>query len=232
MHLETFKNWLAGLIDSEGRFYISKTNTISCEITMHEKEVQTLFFIKKYVGGKVSKRTKTKTYRWRLDNPKQILLLCKLILGQLRTQNQIVQFQKVCEKLKETYIEPLPLTPNNSWLAGFFSGSGYFSINKTTLQGTIGISKKDPVILQEIKKGFCGKMYFEETWNGWRWEVSSKTDLKKMFLYFNTFSLHNPYKIAKYKSFVRYLFFIERGDHKILEKKKKIWKFIEKLQSI
>lgn len=63
MHLDDFKNWLAGLIDSDGGFYISKKNYISCEITMHEKEVQTLYFLKEKLGGSVSKREKTKAFR-------------------------------------------------------------------------------------------------------------------------------------------------------------------------
>lgn len=88
MHLENFKNWLAGIIDSKGKFYISsqridlqnlkgrkkkmfplplkmKENQelINCEIIMSEKEIQTLYFIKKYLGGSIFKRKKTKNCR-------------------------------------------------------------------------------------------------------------------------------------------------------------------------
>jgi DNA-binding transcriptional regulator WhiA len=232
MDLENFKNWLAGIIDSDGGLYISKQNSISCEITMHEKEVQTLYYIKKKIGGKVSKRTNKKAYRWRLHNSKQIIELCNLILGKLRTEKKIVQFKKVCNIINENYIEPEPLTFKNSWLAGFFSGDGYFSINKTTFQSTIGISQKEEHILQEIQKVFCGNIYRDESWNGWIWQVSSQKDLNNLFRYFETYPMHNPYKIAKYKSFRRYRFFIERGDHIILEKKKKISKYIQKFQTI
>jgi|SRR5215211_5670965 hypothetical protein len=45
-----FNDWLAGLIDADGGFYLSKQGYASCEITMHSKEVQTLAFIKSGCG--------------------------------------------------------------------------------------------------------------------------------------------------------------------------------------
>lgn len=44
-----FNDWLAGLIDADGGFYLSKQGYASCEIIMHSKEVQTLAFIKSQI---------------------------------------------------------------------------------------------------------------------------------------------------------------------------------------
>jgi len=46
-----FNDWLAGLIDADGGFYLSKQGYASCERTMHSKEVQTLAFIQKETLG-------------------------------------------------------------------------------------------------------------------------------------------------------------------------------------
>jgi hypothetical protein len=37
---ENFNDWLAGLIDADGSFNLSKQGYASCEITMHTKEVK------------------------------------------------------------------------------------------------------------------------------------------------------------------------------------------------
>lgn len=62
--------------------------------------------------------------------------------------------------------------------------------------------------------------------------MSSNLDIQKFFVYLDTYSLNNPYKIAKYKGFVQYRFFIERKDHKDPKKKLELLKYIDWFQSI
>lgn len=51
-----FVNWFAGLIDSDGGFYISKAGYASCEITMAAHEKDTLDYVQSRLGGTVTPR--------------------------------------------------------------------------------------------------------------------------------------------------------------------------------
>ncbi len=91
----TFNDWLAGLIDADGGFYLSKQGYASCEITMHSKEVQTLAFIKHKLGGKVTSRLGSNSVRWRLHNAQGMNELLHLINGRIRTTTKLGQLSRV-----------------------------------------------------------------------------------------------------------------------------------------
>jgi len=57
-----FFNWLAGLIDGDGSLLVNKNGYATIEITLHERDVQTLYKIKDLLQGKVNSRVKTKAY--------------------------------------------------------------------------------------------------------------------------------------------------------------------------
>jgi len=54
---------LAGLIDGDGSLLIHKNKALSCEITVHERDVKALYEIKKRYHGSVLKRSNVKAYR-------------------------------------------------------------------------------------------------------------------------------------------------------------------------
>lgn len=54
---ENFAYWLAGLIDGDGYFGVSKSGYASCEITLKEREANLLYKIRSILGGSVKQRT-------------------------------------------------------------------------------------------------------------------------------------------------------------------------------
>ena len=73
----TFYDWLAGLIDCDGSFLVSKAGYTSCDITLHSSEVQALYIIRDYMGGSVKKRSGVNAYRYRLTRTDCMILLAK-----------------------------------------------------------------------------------------------------------------------------------------------------------
>jgi hypothetical protein len=208
-------NWLAGLIDADGGFYVSKANYCSCEITMHTKEIQTLHYVKALCGGSVQSRTSSNSVRWRLHNRAGMIQLCLNLNGRLQTTAKQIQFSKAWNALGLSIAlqNTCPLSAASSWLSGFFTGDGHFNLNRNNFQASLGIGQKDRAILQTLVLIWGGKLYYDKSWHGWIWFVSEKRELKLILAYFNINSLHNPYKIAKLKGFERYLRYLERGDH-------------------
>jgi hypothetical protein len=90
-----FNDWLAGLIDADGGFYLSKQGYASCEITMHSKEVQKLAFIKHKLGGKLTPRLGSNSVRWRLHNAQGMNELLHRINGRIRTTTKLGQLSRV-----------------------------------------------------------------------------------------------------------------------------------------
>jgi hypothetical protein len=56
---------LAGLIDRDGTLLVNNNKALSCEITVHKRDVKTLFDKKKYLGS-VLKISNVNAFRWRV----------------------------------------------------------------------------------------------------------------------------------------------------------------------
>ena len=50
---KNFYEWLAGLIDGDGHFYISKKGTVTLSITMDKRDKDCLLFIQSKLGGSI-----------------------------------------------------------------------------------------------------------------------------------------------------------------------------------
>jgi hypothetical protein len=90
-----FQDWLAGLIDGDGCFLVSKHGYTSCEITVGEDEKDVLYRVKQELGGSVTVRTGVRAYRWRLHNRKGMLNLVFLVNNRLRLPIRQKQLENV-----------------------------------------------------------------------------------------------------------------------------------------
>lgn len=205
--------WLAGLIDADGGFYVSRNRYVSCEITMHENEIQTLYFIKKHLGGSVKPRKGKRAYRWRLHKREPIVDLLNQVNSCLQTKRVQDKFVKACQLYDISIIPTKPLNLETGWFSGFFSGDGSFSINVATqFQPSLSISQTEQNILQRIAAVVGGEVYYDKSWNGWIWWVDVRS-VPEILDYFQRFSLQNPLKQARLKSIQRFLGYLERGLH-------------------
>jgi ubiquinol-cytochrome c reductase cytochrome b subunit len=66
------------------------------------------------------------------------------INGKIRTTNRIPQLKKLCKLYNILFIEPLPLTYDNAWFAGFFDADGTigFSMKNNYPQLVVSVSQK------------------------------------------------------------------------------------------
>lgn len=206
--------WFAGLLDADGGIYVSRQGSVSCEITMHEKEVQTLYFIKKFLGGSVKKRTGKQASRWRLHKKQPIELLLQNLNGKCQTSRIKNQLEKAYQVSNYVMVPSETVTLSNAWLSGFFSGDGCFSINiSANFQPSVSISQKEKPILEEIAFLVGGNVYYDQAWDGWVWWMDVRTN-PEILNYFKNYSLRNPLKQARLKSLSRFLGYLERELHK------------------
>ena len=214
-----FNFWLAGLVEGDGTLGVTKTKPCAYfEVTLDNKDVQTLHFIKRKLGyGNISKRTGVKAYRIRTAQQANLIDLMKRLNGKFLTTSKQVQLIKVCNHFHmtpiiPTKVESINIIKNTSWLSGFFDAEGFFNImNKTTLAFHIG--QKDKLILELILEALqFGHIRLDTSNNCWIYSITDKTGINFIVNKFKNHNLHTLKQIDVY-SLSRLLYEIEKGHH-------------------
>lgn len=203
-----FNQWLAGLIDGDGYFGVSKRGQVSLEMTLHLDEVQVLYKIKKQCGGKVHPITGVKAYRWRLHNISGMKALIERINGLIRLPVRYKQFEQVCSRLQIKSQPADILTPNSSWLVGFFDAQGWISF--TPKQVTLILGQKDRSVLDQIQKVWKGSVHFNKSCSGYVWTICAQDELSPFVDYLFAQKLQTPLKQARLHTIKRYLLYLSR----------------------
>ena len=142
--IQTIKwnEWLAGIIDGAGNFYINKKEkSVSFEITTHFTDAKILYNIKNILGGgSIKLRSNSQRIRYRVKQNDIIIDLLNRVNGKLYNQRRIAQFYVVCALKNIIPIQSLPLINGNSpYLAGRIDSDGTItlSVSKTSPEDSI-----------------------------------------------------------------------------------------------
>lgn len=142
-----FNEWLAGIIDANGNLTITKNNIISLEIIISYNDIKALEIIKSKYGGSIKPKSGYNTFRYRLSNLNNIILIINNINGNLHNSKRLLQLHKICNNLNIPLIEPISLNKphiteisrggdyksdqmeisiynDNNWYIGYFDGKG------------------------------------------------------------------------------------------------------------
>ncbi len=181
-------DWLAGLIDGDGCFLLSKKGYASLEITMDMKDAHCLYQIKQVFGGSIKRRCGVKAMRYRLHHLKGMLFIISSLNGRIRNPKRQIQFSKICIKYKIAFVLPPNLLKNNGWFSGFFDSDGTVVINKSNKQLSISIFQKTSELLFPLKFLYGGNVYIDHgNYGGFKWYISSKQDILNIIEYFKLY---------------------------------------------
>ena len=190
-----FSQWLAGLIDGDGCFLLSKKGYASLEIVMETRDKRCLYLIKQKFGGSVKVKSNVNWLRYRLHHKDGLLYLIKQINGLLRNPNRILQLGKICEKYNIPIKDSEKLVYNSGWLSGFFDSDGSIYLDLLSGQVFITASQKNKYILEDLVYLYGGNIYPLVKQGAFKWMVYRKDDISKLMEYFKI----NPAKSAKQK---------------------------------
>ena len=180
-----WNEWLAGLIDGDGCFLLSKKGYASLEITMDIRDEHALQIIKNTYGGSIKLRSGCKALRYRLHHKAGLLNLVYDVNGHIRNSNRLIQLNKICYKYNIDLIYPSKLYYNSSWLAGLFDADGTITINKTNRQLSISVSQKTSELLQPLIELYGGNIYIDRGSNlSFKWYITKREDVLKLVEYF------------------------------------------------
>lgn len=195
-----FKQWLAGLIDGDGCFSLSKKGYASLEITMDIRDERALQAVKNVYGGSVKLRSNAKALRYRLHHKEGLLCLINDVNGHIRNPNRLVQLDKICIKYdlaprasarmraQRGLIFPEKLTYDNGWLSGFMDADGTITINKSNWQLSISAGQKTTELLTPLVDLYGGHVYIDNgSSKSWKWYITKREDVLKLIEYFKKY---------------------------------------------
>ena len=194
-----FYQWLAGLIDGDGCFLVSKKGYASLEIVMETRDKHCLYQVKQKFGGSIKLRSGVNWLRYRLHHKKGLLDLINAINGEIRNPIRLIQLNKICEIYSISVIQPSNLTFNNGWFSGFFDSDGSIYLNLKSSQIFITASQKNKFLLEFLPELYGGNIYIQK--ESFKWIVYKKSEILKLLDYFNLCpsrsAKHNRLKLIK-----------------------------------
>lgn len=135
-----WNQWLAGLIDGDGYFYIDTKNIARCEITVGIDDEYMLQKVKNKIPASLKLRSGTKAVRLRISSKESMKNLIERVNGEIRYEVRQKQFEIVCNHFEIPYLKPKKESLNfeNSYLAGLFDSDGTVTIcvSKTSQQNS------------------------------------------------------------------------------------------------
>jgi hypothetical protein len=183
-----FSQWLAGLIDGDGSFLLSKKGYASLEITMDIRDEHCLNMIKNKYGGSIKLRSNTNALRYRLHHKAGLLALVNDVNGLIRNPNRILQLNKICNHYGLIFIFPSKLTYDNGWLAGFFDADATITINKTNAQLSISATQKTTQILEPLVELYGGSINIDRgKYESFKWYITERETILNLIEYFQKY---------------------------------------------
>ena len=180
-----FKQWLAGLIDGDGCFLLSKKGYASLEITMDIRDERVLQTVKNVYGGSIRLRAGVNALRYRLHHKQSLICLIVDVNGQIRNPRRLLQLNSILAIYNVDAKFSEKLTFDNAWLSGFFDADGTIAINSSNWQLSISASQKTPEILMPLTELYEGHIYMDRAGNGsYKWYVTKKEHILKLLEYF------------------------------------------------
>lgn len=190
-----FNEWLAGLIDGDGCFQLSKKGYASLEIVMELRDKHCLYQIKQKFGGSVKLHAGNNHLRYRLHHKAGLLNLIHAVNGLIRNPVRILQLGKICAKYDINLIDTQPLTYYSGWLAGFFDSDGSIYMNDISGQLFITASQKNRFILDALVELYGGQIYTMAKVGAFKWTCFRKNEILSLV---NDYFKVNPSRSEKW----------------------------------
>lgn len=185
-----FQEWLAGLIDADGCFTLSKKGYAALEITKDLKDKKALYIIKQKYGGSIKLRSGARAKRYRLHHKEGLIKLIKDLNGHIRNPIRLQQLNKVGEKYQIPIEFSKPLSYFNSWFSGFFDGDGSIYLSEDGI--VISASNNIKPLQDPLTTLYGGHIYFSNTsGRSFKWTLTKKSDILAMLTYFKICPSHS-----------------------------------------
>jgi len=170
--------WIAGVIDGDGNFYISKKGYVELSVVMEPRDIACLHKLKSRYGGSVKATSHSKAIRFRLHHKTGILSVISDVNGLIQNPVRFSQFEGVCSLYNVPIKPTVELNYSSAYLSGLFDTDGSVYYNKTSMQVFITVSQKNRYLLDLIASVYGGNVYSAKAnKTAYKWTISRKNEV-------------------------------------------------------
>lgn len=239
-----YLTWFIGFFEGDGSFVNATRGDLSLLITQSDKDINVLNEIKNTlnVGNIIIQSKQNKTYRWVIQNRRDIYLLSLLLNGNMVLPIRLSKFNMFLANLNHKLIKNqesiitfdnrlvLP-SLEDGWLAGFTDSEGCFTISILSTgngyRARFILSQKhlvnkyvlDHILLlfnrlheNELKGKSLGSVVVHSKADNWELRINGYKNVIKVLPYFDKFKLRTI-KSDSLNKFKDLLTMIKNGDH-------------------
>lgn len=172
------RQWIAGVIDGDGNFYISKKGYVELSVVMEPRDIACLYKIKQRYGGSVKATSHAKAVRFRLHHMAGIQQVIKDVNGLIQNPVRYLQLSKICNIYNIDVIPSVKLEYNSAYLSGLFDSDGSVYYNKQSMQVFITVTQKGRELLDILVPVYGGVVRSSnKNATAFKWTVSKKMDV-------------------------------------------------------
>ena len=172
------RQWIAGVIDGDGNFYISKKGYVELSVVMEPRDIACLYKIKQRYGGSIKATSHAKAIRFRLHRMAGIQQVIKDVNGLIQNPVRLLQFKKVCNLYNVETIPSVDLKYDSAYLSGLFDTDGSVYFNKQSMQVFITVTQKGRELLDILVPVYGGVVLSSnKNATAFKWTVSKKIDV-------------------------------------------------------
>jgi hypothetical protein len=170
--------WIAGVIDGDGNFYISKKGYVELSVVMEPRDIACLHKLKSRYGGSVKATSHSKAIRFRLHHKTGILSVISDVNSLIQNPVRLAQFEQVCSLYNVPIKPTVELSYSSAYFSGLFDTDGSVYYNKTSMQVFITVSQKNRYLLDLIASVYGGSVYSANAnKTAYKWTVSRKNEV-------------------------------------------------------
>lgn len=188
-----FREWLAGLIDGDGRFTINKQGlNPRFQITMDARDENVLRLLQSRYRGIVRKISNGYSVKYKLINRKGIMALLEDINGLIRNPARLLQMSKLCRRFgMELKDYKKKINFDNGWFSGFLDSDGSIHYKESTGQVLISVTQKNKYLLDLLANTYGGKVdVCHSRKDEFQYSIYKKKELYRLIdQYFNKYPL-------------------------------------------
>ena len=186
-----FNEWLAGVIDGNGYFLLSKEGNAGLVINFQLADFRCLYIIFRAFGGSFRQRKDKNELQYRLYNEKKLFDLINRINGLIRTSARLVQLSRISNEYGINIYQASGLTYDNGWFSGIFDSDGHICLNLIGNELDIIIVQKEKYVLDSIASIYGGEVLETRRKDHFGWVVYKKNEVLNLLNYFNKYKLQS-----------------------------------------
>ena len=171
------RQWIAGFIDGDGNFHISKKGYVELSVVMEPRDIACLYKMKQRYGGSVKATSHARAVRFRLHHKAGILQVINDVNGLILNPVRYLQLKKVCNIYNIDVLPSVILEYNSAYLSGLFDSDGSVYYNQKSMQVFITVSQKGRELLDKLVPVYGGVVRSSnKIASAFKWTVSKKID--------------------------------------------------------